>query len=88
MNLFLELNKIIDYIEENLEERIDYKQLAKIIGVNEYTFQKVFSIIAGISCVEYMGTLVPVLFVPQPENKKFLLIYIKFYVNILSYNKY
>ncbi len=38
MNIYKELNKVIEYIEENLEEKIDYKYLSKTIGVNEYTF--------------------------------------------------
>ena len=54
MNIYVELNKIIEYIENNLEEQIDYKELAKMIGVNEYTFQKVFSLICNISISEYI----------------------------------
>lgn len=54
MNIYVELNKIIDYIEENLENKIDYSMLANMIGVNEYTFQKIFSLIAGISISEYI----------------------------------
>jgi len=54
MNIYVELNKIIDYIEENLENKIDYGKLANMIGVNEYTFQKIFSLIAGISISEYI----------------------------------
>ena len=30
------LNKMIQYIEENLTEEIDYKKLAQIVGVSEY----------------------------------------------------
>ena len=31
MNIYKELNKVIEYIEENLEEKIDYKYLSKMI---------------------------------------------------------
>ena len=54
MNIYKELNEIIEYIEQNLEEKIDYKELAKMIGVNEYTFQRVFSLITNISISEYI----------------------------------
>lgn len=54
MNIYVELNKIIEYIENNLEEKIEYKELAKMIGVNEYTFQRIFSLICNISISEYI----------------------------------
>ena len=54
MNIYIQLNKIIEYIENNLEEDIDYKKLAKIMGVNEYTFQKIFSLISNITIAEYI----------------------------------
>ena len=54
MNIYLELNKIIEYIENHLEEKIDYKKLAKMIGVNEYTFQKIFSVLCNVSLTEYI----------------------------------
>lgn len=54
MNIYVELNKIIEYIEQHLEEKIEYKQLAKTIGVNEYTFQKIFSVLSDITLAEYI----------------------------------
>lgn len=54
MNIYIQLNKIIEYIENNLEEDIDYKELAKMMGVNEYTFQKIFSLISNITIAEYI----------------------------------
>ena len=54
MNIYKELNKVIEYIEENLEEKIDYKYLSKMIGVNEYTFQRIFSLISNVSISEYI----------------------------------
>jgi AraC family transcriptional regulator len=50
----MELNKVADYIENHLEEKIDYKEISKMIGVNEYTFQKIFSVICDISITEYI----------------------------------
>lgn len=54
MNIYIQLNKIIEYIEEHLEEKIEYKDLSKMIGVNEYTFQKIFSLISNVSISEYI----------------------------------
>lgn len=54
MNIYKELNKIIEYIEEHLEEKIEAKNISKKIGMNEYTFQRIFALIAGISLIEYI----------------------------------
>lgn len=54
MNIYKELNKIIDYIENHLEDKINYKDLSKMIGVNEYTFQRIFSLISNVSITEYI----------------------------------
>mgnify|MGYP003318857762 CR=1 FL=1 len=54
MNIYKSLNEITQYIENNLEENIEYETLAKILGVNTYTLQQVFSLIAGISLSDYI----------------------------------
>jgi len=48
------LNKMIKYIEENLTENIDYKQLAKMVGVSEYSLQRIFTFLTNISLSEYI----------------------------------
>lgn len=48
------LNKIINYLEENLINKIDYKKLAKNLGLNDFIMQRVFNIMAGISLAEYV----------------------------------
>lgn len=35
-------NELIEYIEKNLCEEIRYKELSKILGVNEYTMHRIF----------------------------------------------
>lgn len=35
------LNELIKYIEENLTEKIEYKDLAKILLVNEYSLYQI-----------------------------------------------
>ena len=54
MNIYVELNKIIEYIENHLKQKIDYNELSKMIGVNQYTFQRIFSLISNISISEYI----------------------------------
>ena len=54
LNIYKCINEITKYIENNLEEKIDYNSLAKLMGVNVYTMQKIFSLITGISISEYI----------------------------------
>ncbi len=54
MNIYKELNGIIEYIEENLENEIKYEELARRLGVNEYTMQRLFSLLCNISIAEYI----------------------------------
>lgn len=48
------LNKIIDYLEENLTNDINTKNLAKSLGLNDFIMQRVFSIITNITITEYV----------------------------------
>lgn len=48
------LNKMIQYIEENLTENIDYKKLAQIVGISEYSLQRIFTFLTNISLSEYI----------------------------------
>ena len=54
MNIYKSLNEITEYIDKNLEEEINYEDLARILGVNVYTMQRLFTMIAGISISEYI----------------------------------
>ena len=54
MNIYKVLNEITQYIEENLENEIDYNVLAKKMGVNVYSLQRLFSLLAGLSLSEYI----------------------------------
>ena len=40
--------------EENLTEKIEYKDLAKIIGTSSYTLQRIFAFLTGITLTEYI----------------------------------
>lgn len=54
MNIYKVLNEITLYIDNNLENKIDYNKLAKIMGVSTYTMQRIFSVITGIPIAEYI----------------------------------
>lgn len=54
MNIYKSLNEITKYIDDNLESKIDYEILAKIIGVNTYTMQRIFSLLTSIPLSEYI----------------------------------
>jgi len=48
------LNKAIGYIEANLTNDIDLKEVARIAYCSEYHFKRMFSFLAGISLSEYI----------------------------------
>lgn len=48
------LNEMIEYIEKNLDSDIEYKKLARIVGVNEFILQRIFMFITEISLSEYI----------------------------------
>lgn len=54
MNYIFEIQKAINYIEENLEEDINYENVANYIGISSYYFHRIFSAITGMSPTEYI----------------------------------
>lgn len=54
MNIYKSLNEITEYIDNHLEEEISYEVLSKILGVNTYTMQKIFTLLAGLPLSEYI----------------------------------
>lgn len=54
MNIYISLNKMLDYIEDNLENEIKYNELAKILGINESMLQRFFSVLCNISLSDYI----------------------------------
>ena len=53
-NIYRELNKITDYIENHILEEINISFLAHSIGLNENTFKSVFNCLTGISINKYI----------------------------------
>lgn len=54
MNIYKNLNELIEYIENNLENDIKYDKLAQILCTNEYTSKRIFSLLANITLAEYI----------------------------------
>ncbi|SIQ02892.1 AraC family transcriptional regulator [Peribacillus simplex] len=54
MDLLKNMNGAINFIEENLTNEIDFKEVARIAYCSEYHFKRMFSFLAGISLSEYI----------------------------------
>lgn len=54
MNNLKRLNEAMDYIENNLDNEIDMKEVAKIALCSEFHFSKMFSYLAGMQLSEYV----------------------------------
>lgn len=54
MDSIKRMNNALNYIEENLDNEIDFKEVARIALCSEYHFQRMFSFLAGISLSEYI----------------------------------
>lgn len=48
------MNEVVDYIEENLTQPIQYEDLSCIVGCSVYEFSRIFSFMAGMSISEYI----------------------------------
>ncbi|WP_414698940.1 AraC family transcriptional regulator [Paenibacillus sp. LPE1-1-1.1] len=48
------MNRALSYIEENLADEMDMKEVAKIALCSEYHFRKMFSFLSGVSLSEYI----------------------------------
>lgn len=54
MDSLKKMNEALSYIEENLTNEIDIKEVAKIALCSQYHFQRMFSFLAGITLSEYI----------------------------------
>lgn len=54
MDLLKKMNEALNYIEENLTEEIDFKEVARLAVCSEYHFKRMFSFLAGITLSEYI----------------------------------
>ncbi|MCO7125250.1 AraC family transcriptional regulator [Sporolactobacillus shoreicorticis] len=54
MDWLARMNDALDYIENSLDEEIDYKEIAKAAHCSEFHFSRMFSSISGVSLSEYI----------------------------------
>lgn len=54
MDLLKSMNEAMRYIEDNLTNEIDFKEVARIAHCSEYHFKRMFSFLAGITLSEYI----------------------------------
>ena len=54
MNYISELQKAIDYIENNLDNNINFETVAKEVGMSAFYFHRIFSAIIGVSPTTYI----------------------------------
>ncbi|WP_312115156.1 AraC family transcriptional regulator [Brevibacillus reuszeri] len=54
MNLLEYMNGAMNYVEENLTNEIDFKEVARIACCSEYHFKRMFSFLSGIPLSEYI----------------------------------
>lgn len=75
------MNAALDYIEDNLENKIDYDVIAMKACCSSYNFQRIFSFIADVSLGEYIRRrrLTKAALELQQENSKILDIALKYH---------
>ena len=54
MDWIRSFQKAIDYIEDHLTDSLDYSRIAQEVNISVFYFQKIFSILCGISLGEYI----------------------------------
>lgn len=54
MNYYDSIEKIIDYIEDNLEKEIKLEELSKIVCISQYHFHRIFSSITSETLMRYI----------------------------------
>lgn len=54
MDMLQRMNGALNYIEENLADEIDFKEVARRAYCSEYHFKRMFSFLAGITLSEYI----------------------------------
>jgi AraC family transcriptional regulator len=54
MDLLEKMNGALTYIEENLTNDIDFKEVARLAFCSEYHFKRMFSFLAGVTLSEYI----------------------------------
>jgi len=48
------MNAVVEHIDENLTQAIQYESLSRIVGCSVYEFSRIFAFLAGVSISEYI----------------------------------
>jgi len=48
------MNRVVEYIEENLTRKVTHMAISRIVGCSAYEFSRIFSFMAGMSVSEYI----------------------------------
>lgn len=48
------MNDVLEFIEDNLSQPIQYESLSKIVSCSAYEFSRIFSFMAGMPVSEYI----------------------------------
>ncbi|WP_044642489.1 AraC family transcriptional regulator [Risungbinella massiliensis] len=80
MDLLDKMNGALAYIEENLTEELDYKEVARLSCCSEYHFKRMFSFLAGVTLSEYIRRrrLTLAAFELQNRNKRVIDVAVKY----------
>ncbi len=80
MDINRAFDNVIDYIEENICNEINYEEAAKMMGVSVFHFQRLFSFLTGIPIAEYIRRRKMTLagFDIQKSNEKIIDIALKY----------
>lgn len=54
MDSIKKMNDALKYIEENIDNDIDFKEVSRLALCSEYHFQRMFSFLAGVTLSEYI----------------------------------
>lgn len=54
MNQLYHMNQAMEYIEEHLDEEIDFQKVAQLAMTSETYFKRLFSFLAGVTLSEYI----------------------------------
>ena len=54
MDMLKDFNEAMQYIEEHLNQEIDFNKVSQIAGVSEFHFRKMFSYLSGMTLVNYI----------------------------------
>ena len=54
MDMINNFNKAMKYIDQNLENEVDFKKVSRIAGVSEFHFRKIFSYLSGMTLSSYI----------------------------------